>query len=109
MVKRYPNLYGDNSAFTVPIRGNVALKCLERPLVDRMVHGSDYPVPVFGHWPWVKGFVGWQDFRKWDRQPNPLERDYQLKRAMGYPAETFTRINQLLRQAAESPAGPRAF
>ncbi|MHC1767767.1 MAG: amidohydrolase family protein [Verrucomicrobiia bacterium] len=107
MVKRYPNLYGDNSAFTVPIRGDVALKCLEKPLVDRIIHGSDYPVPVFGHWPWMKGFVDWQTFRKWQHQPNPLERDYQLKRAMGFPAETFTRVNQLLRQAKPppSPAG----
>lgn len=103
MVKRFPNLYGDNSAFTVPIRGNVALQCLEKPLVDRMIHGSDYPVPVFGHWSWVKGFVGWRDFRRWERQPNPLERDYQIKRAMGYPAETFTRINPLLRQTAIIP------
>ncbi len=104
MVKRYPNLYGDNSAFTVPIRGNVALKCLEKPLVDRMIHGSDYPVPVFGHWPWMKRFVDWQTFRKWQHQPNPLERDYQLKRAMGYPVETFTRVNQLLRQSQPPPS-----
>jgi predicted TIM-barrel fold metal-dependent hydrolase len=98
MTRQYPKLYGDISAFTVPIRGSVVPRCLESPLVERMVHGSDYPVPVFGHWSWMKGFVDWQTFRQWERQPNVLERDYQLKRAMGFPAETFTRINQLLRR-----------
>lgn len=108
MIKRYPHLYGDNSAFTVPIRGNVALKCLETPIVDRMVHGSDYPVPVFGHWSWLQGFVDWKTFRRWERQPNVLERDYQLKRAIGYPPETFTRINQLLRPGLDGrqPGNP---
>jgi hypothetical protein len=97
MTRRYPHFYGDNSAFTVPIRGSVVPRCLERPLVDRMVHGSDYPVPVFGHWPYLKGFIDWKSFRRWQRHPNVLERDYQLKRAMGFPTETFTRINQILR------------
>lgn len=98
MTRRYPRFYGDISAFTVPIRGDVVPKCLESPLVERMVHGSDYPVPVFGHWPWLRGYVDWKSFRAAQRQPNVLERDYQLKRAMGFPPEMFTRINQLLRQ-----------
>ncbi len=97
MTRRYPRLYGDVSAFTVPIRGDVVPPCLESPLVERMVHGSDYPVPVFGHWPWLRGYIDWKSFRTWQRHPNVLERDYQFKRAMGFPAETFTRINQLLR------------
>ena len=41
-------------------------------------------------------------FRQWERQPNVLERDYQLKRAMGFSPETFTRINHLLRVQATS-------
>lgn len=97
MTKRYPHFYGDISAFNVPIRGSVVPECLKPPLVERMVHGSDYPVPVFGHWAWMQRFIDWKTFRTWERQPNVLERDYQLKRAMGFPPETFTRINQLLR------------
>jgi len=103
MTKRYPRLYGDNSAFNVPIRGRVAPRCAQPPLADRMVHGSDYPVPVFGHWAWMQGFVDWSTFRRWERQPNVLVRDYQLKRAMGFPPEVFTRINQLLRPVTVSP------
>ena len=99
MTRRHPNLYGDNSAFNVPVRGRHVLECVRPPLADRMLHGSDYPVPVFGHWAWGHGSVSWADFRRTARIANPIERDYQLKRAMGFPPESFTRIRQLLRRA----------
>lgn len=105
MTHKYPRLYGDISAFNVPIRGSVIPWCRQGPLADRLVHGSDYPVPVLGHWAWIERFIDWATFRRWEREPNVLERDYQLKRAMGFPLETFTRIGSLLR-AAKSPAGP---
>jgi uncharacterized protein len=97
MTTRFPNLYGDTSAFNVPIRGRHVPKCLREPLLARMVHGSDYPVPVHGHFAWMRGFVDWKSFRHWEKHPNILERDYQLKLAMGFPPETFTRIGKLLR------------
>lgn len=97
MTRRYPNLYGDNSAFNVPIRGSVVPHCRTSPLHERMLHGSDFPVPVFGHWAWCKGFIDWPSFRRCESLENVIEKDYQLKRAMGFPPETFTRINQLLR------------
>jgi hypothetical protein len=98
MTRRFPNLYGDTSAFNVPIRGRHMRKCLTSPIVERMVQGGDYPVPVHGHFAWARGLVDWKTFRRWERQPNVLERDYQLKVAMGFPAETFTRIWGLLRK-----------
>ena len=98
MFAQHPNLYGDLSAFNVPIRGSVVPRCLREPALSRMVNGSDYPVPVFGHWAWLSGFISWRDFRAWEGNPNILEKDYQLKRAMGFPAEVFTRINTLLRK-----------
>ncbi len=99
MTQRFENLYGDNSAFTVPIRGRHVRECVREPLVGRIVHGSDLPVPVYGHFPWVRGFLDWKSFRRWQGDPNVLERDYQFKRAMGFPAETFTRLWSLLRLA----------
>lgn len=98
MTRRFPNLYGDTSAFNVPFRGRHIPECLREPLVSRMVHGSDYPVPVHGHFAWMRGFVDWKTFRRWEREPNILERDYQLKLAMGFPPECFTRIYKLLRK-----------
>jgi hypothetical protein len=70
---------------------------LRPPLVERMIHGSDYPVPVHGHFAWMNGTVDWKAFRRWEREPNILERDYQLKRAMGFSEGVFTRIRGLLR------------
>jgi hypothetical protein len=98
MTRKFPNLYGDNSAFNVPMRGRHTRKCLQEPLASRMLHGSDFPVPVHGHWSWLRGFLSWPDFRRWEKHPNILERDYQLKRAMGFSPETFTRAWSLLRQ-----------
>jgi len=101
MTRRFPNLYGDTSAFNVPIRGRHVPECLKEPLVGRMVHGSDFPVPVYGHWAWMRGSVNWKSFRRCQRERNLLERDYQLKVAMGFPPETFTRIRGLLRNGKE--------
>jgi uncharacterized protein len=103
MLGCFANLYGDNSAFTAPIRGRHARQCAH-DLADRMIHGSDFPVPVYGHFPWLRGFIDWRSFRSWQRTPNVLERDYQFKRAMGFPPETFTRIWGLLRLSPDAPA-----
>src|SRR5262249_15721991 len=59
MTSRYENLYGDTSAFNVPIRGRHVRKCMAPGLADHMIHGSDVPVPVHGHFAWVRGDVGW--------------------------------------------------
>ena len=97
MTRQFPNLYGDTSAFNVPVRGRHIAACLREPLASRLVHGSDYPVPVHGHWAWLRGFLNWPAFRRAQRNANILERDYQLKLAMGFPPEHFTRIRRLLR------------
>ncbi|MBI2924539.1 MAG: amidohydrolase family protein [Verrucomicrobia bacterium] len=109
MTQSHPNLYGDNSAFLVlnnRARGTVLRDCLRAPLAGRIVHGSDFPVPCFGVWAWLMGYLDPRTFWKWQRHPNPLERDYQFKRAIGFAPETFTRINRLLRtvKRGEKPA-----
>jgi uncharacterized protein len=98
MTRRFPNLYGDTSAFNVPLRGRHILECLCEPLASRMVHGSDYPVPVHGHWAWMRRYLNWEAFRLAEMNPNILERDIQLKVAMGFSPESFTRIGKLLRR-----------
>jgi hypothetical protein len=99
MVRRFPNLYADNSAFNLPLRGEHTRDCLKPPFLERMLHGSDFPVPVLGIWSWLRHFIDWETYRRIERIPNVIERDYQLKRVMGFPEETFTRIHQLLRKA----------
>ncbi len=102
MTRQYPNLYGDNSAFNVPIRGRHVRKCVKEPLADRILHGSDLPVPVHGHFAWLKGYVDWKTFRQWETHPNILERDYQLKLASGFPGASATKIWSLLPRNAQS-------
>jgi uncharacterized protein len=97
MMSRYPSLYGDISALNIPFRSKHFRHCLQSPLVERIVQGSDYPVPVFGHWAWMRGLIDAETLRRVEHCPNILERDYQLKRAIGFPDEVFTRIGQLLR------------
>ena len=103
MLQRYPNLYGDSSAFTIPIRGRHVPECLREPVVSRILHGSDLPVPVLGEWAWLRGLIRGTDYRRCRRLVNLIERDYQLKRAMGFPEEVFTRINDLLRPSLQVP------
>ncbi|MEO6182216.1 MAG: amidohydrolase family protein [Verrucomicrobiota bacterium] len=97
MTRRYPRLYGDNSAFNTPFRGRHIPLCLHESLSGRILHGSDFPVPVYGKWAWMRGLLARQDVKIWEGHPNILERDYQLKKAMGFPEESFFRIKKLLR------------
>lgn len=97
MLEKFPNLYGDNSAFNVPFRGRRISECLRPPAAGRILHGSDFPVPVNGHFAWLRRRVSWDSFRRWQRHQNILERDYQLKRAMGFPPESFEKVRELLR------------
>jgi predicted TIM-barrel fold metal-dependent hydrolase len=107
MTEQFPNLYGDTSAFNLPWRGRYIRDCLRSPLAERILHGSDFPVPVYGHFSWLRGLVDWRTFRRWETQPNVLERDYQLKRAMGFLPETFTRAWELLRCPRGNSAEPQ--
>lgn len=107
LIRRYPNLYGDNSAFNVPIRGRHVRQCVMEPLAGRILHGSDFPVPVHGHFAWLKGYVDWKTFRQWETHPNILERDYQLKRASGFSAASATTIWNLLPRRNQ-PTSPRS-
>ena len=102
MTKKFPNLYGDTSAFNVPLRGRHIRACVREPLASRLVHGSDYPVPVSELWSWLRGFVDWKTYRAAQRNPNVLERDYRLKVAMGFGPDHFTRIKRLLRQPSRA-------
>jgi predicted TIM-barrel fold metal-dependent hydrolase len=97
MTREFKHFYGDTSAFSFPIRGKRIRECLREPLTSRLVHGSDYPVPVHGIWAWLQGFVRWRDYLASLKIPSLLERDIVLKRAMGFDGAHFTRVNQLLR------------
>jgi predicted TIM-barrel fold metal-dependent hydrolase len=100
MIRKYPNLYGDNSAFCVPngrIRCRHLEACLQEPLRDRILHGSDSPVPVMAHELYLRGYISRRAFRDSLAETNPLERDYRLKLATGFSEKSFTHASELLR------------
>ena len=100
MTERFPNLYGDNSALAslnFRLRKSALLRLTQGALAGRILHGSDLPVLVSGLLAWAGGMLPWNEHKKAARIPNPLERDAQLKRALGFSEETFTRAAKVLR------------
>lgn len=106
MTKRYPRLYGDNSALA-------GLSFRFRPwqlrriredaeLGARMLYGSDLPVPPSGLVMAAFGMMGWGDYMASRQHEQPLARDVMLKRALGFPPESETRLATLLRKTART-------
>lgn len=95
LLGKYDNLYGDLSAFNVPFRLKAIPEC--RNIASRLIHGSDFPIPVTGFWAWKNGLVDWKTFIKWQKSYNVIERDYQLKLAMGLEDCVFSNVFKLLR------------
>ena len=101
MTRRFPRIYGDNSALAAAnfrLRPSALQRLLEPELAARILHGSDVPVPVTGAVLWALGLLSWREWRETARLANPLERDAQIKRALGFGEDTFTRLAGLLRK-----------
>jgi len=104
MLSRFPNLYGDTSAWNVPLRGRFVGVSTNGLISERLFHGSDFPVPVNGIWARLRGFISDADWQRTRLIENVIERDYQLKVAMGFGPEHFTRINSILRLSEQGSA-----
>ncbi|MBA2270204.1 MAG: amidohydrolase family protein [Chthoniobacterales bacterium] len=97
MLSEFPRLYGDISAMVSLNRCGHLQDCLRPEIEPRILHGSDFPVPVLGHRLWMQGALGWSEFRRIQKIKNPLERDWQFKHALGFQEEVRTRAASLLR------------
>jgi hypothetical protein len=97
MVREFPNLYGDISAMVSLNRCSHLRDCLQPEIVSRVLHGSDFPVPVLGHRLWLQGRIDLKTLLRIQAIANPLERDWQFKVALGFSEETRTRVAGLLR------------
>ncbi len=108
MTRRFPRLYGDNSALAscnFRARPSAIRRLVSDPeLAARILHGSDVPVLVTGVLMWAFGLMSWRAYRDAAAIANPIERDAQIKRALGFGEETFTRLAGLLRRTPR--AGP---
>ena len=97
MLSEFPNLYGDISAMVSLNRCGHLSDCLRPEIIPRILHGSDFPVPVLGHRLWLNGSIDRPTFRRCQKIDNPLERDWAFKAALGFPDEVRTRPAELLR------------
>lgn len=101
MLRKHPRLYGDNSALaglSFRLRTSANRTLTSTPVIDRMLHGSDLPVPSNGLLPMLGGMIDWDDFRESRRLANPFDLDARLKQMLGYDEQSFTRAAGILRQ-----------
>lgn len=106
MTRRFPNLYGDNSALaglTFRLRPKALARMKEMPLAERILHGSDLPVPVSGAGLWALGMISWSAYRELAKEENPVERDAGLKRRLGFGEGSFMGLAGLLRPEVMAP------
>jgi hypothetical protein len=96
MFADFSHLFADNSALATLNRWRTIKKLLPPEVCSRVLHGSDFPVPSGGFGPWIGRQLKWKDFRTISRESNTIERDALLKTAIGFPEETFTRLDGLL-------------
>lgn len=95
MLLHYPNLNTDTSALCLPPRIPYLLKLLRIPEIhDKILHGSDYPLPISA-W-YFLGILPIRTILEIDRIPSTIERDYRIKKALGFPNKIFTAAWDLL-------------
>ena len=68
-------------------------------LQDRLLYGSDMPLPATGlTTPWLQLFsLGLGEVRRLAAIPNPWDRDVALDLALGMPEQVLTRATSILR------------
>jgi len=101
MLDEFPNLYGDISAMVSLNRCGHLRDCLHPKISPRILHGSDFPVPVLGHRLALNGSLQRREFRAIQSIGNSLERDWQFKQALGFDETIRTRTASLLRLKSE--------
>ncbi len=97
LLREFPNLFGDISALVSLYRCGHLRDCLRPEIAPRILHGSDFPVPVLGHRLWLQRWIDTPTFRRCQQIGNPLERDWQFKHALGFGPEVLARAAGLLR------------
>ncbi len=101
----YPNLYADISSLTQLNKLWYLSKVLDHPEIhDRLLYGTDFPLIETGLLgvrlvsPWYFPFrLGWTRLWQITRIENPWDRDLELKKALGFGQEIFTRPAKLLK------------
>lgn len=95
MLKKFPNLYGDSSALNTPFRSKHYRRLIDSGLAERIIHGSDIPIPVSPFWVYGRKLIDRQKYSEIKKIKNLLELDYQIKLALGFPERSFEALGNL--------------
>ena len=91
-------LYADVSALTGPFPYRVGL--LKRIVTElpheRLVLGSDYPIPVSPLWPGAAGEIDFQEWADGLLTGNPFDRNVKIIRALGFAQQVLTNGEKVL-------------
>lgn len=95
MMRRHPHLWVDNSGISNPSRWpHLPRFAADEAIVARTIHGSDFPVPSNAFW--YARRLGARRTAALERIRNRMQRDVEIKRALGYPDEVLTRAPSVL-------------
>ena len=89
-------LYADISAMCTLFRVSIIDDILRKIPHDRMVFGSDYPIPIDDMPPHFVETLDLQEFLRITKIHNPIEKNYQQLLAMDFPKDAMTRASELL-------------
>lgn len=82
LIRKYPRFYMDSSALTLPNRFGMMLKLARTPEVyDRLLFGTDYPLPVFAFPTLFAGEPG--AYSRVHAADNPFDRQVLAQEALG--------------------------
>jgi hypothetical protein len=102
MLREHPHLWVDNSGMANLSRfPHLPRLARDAEIVARTLYGSDYPVPTNAFWYLRR--LGPARVAALERERNPLRRDVETKRALGFPDETLTRASRVLPSLARTP------
>ncbi|MEW6746215.1 MAG: amidohydrolase family protein [Planctomycetota bacterium] len=95
-------LFADVSALAGPFPHRVGLlkKVVDELPHDRLLLGSDYPIPVSPLWPGAAGEINVKEWGEAALTMNPLDRNVKMVRALGFSAEVLTNAEKILRLPA---------
>jgi len=89
LCEEFANIFADTAAIASPVRFTYREKLLQPPIVDRLIQGTDYPVPPMPFlWPVALGPL---NAARVQLTRNPFDRDYLGKVGAGFPMEQFYR------------------
>lgn len=96
MMARHPRLFADVSAFCTPCRIGTVQRVLDTLPPDRLVLGSDFPIPVADMPPVVVPELTVAEHLDVLAVANPIEKNLRQLLAMGFPPSICTKGAELL-------------